>query len=123
VKDIEKELDREQTYPTAWCPRQPGEQIIGLIERYPKGADRITGKQVHIAWIATDGGERHSLWLNNAVLLNKFAELRPKPGERVGVRFLGPHPDKKYNCYRVVIDRPDTAAGIPEDLVPVPVKE
>jgi hypothetical protein len=43
--------------------------------------------------------------------LNLFAAERPRIGERVGIRYLGKHPDRNYHRFALLVDRPD---AVPE---------
>lgn len=55
--------------------------------------------------VEKDDGSRVSLWLNSTVLLGQFEREKPKVGERVGIRFLGKHPDKGYKRFTLIVDR------------------
>ena len=36
------------------------------------------------------------MWLNHAVLVDRFKKLKPKVGERIAIKCFGKHTDKKY---------------------------
>jgi hypothetical protein len=121
MRNLAQELDRDQEFPVAWKPRE-GDQIIGTIERYSTGTSSLTGDPVNICWIQTEDGDRYSIWLNNAVLISKFKDKQPKPGETIGVRYLGKHPTKNYKMFRLVVDREQQhPAELPADLEAQPV--
>lgn len=52
-----------------------------------------------------------SVWLSRTVLRGEFANAAPKPGERVGVKYVGEQTAKdgktKFHAYRVKVDRPN----------------
>jgi hypothetical protein len=65
--------------------------------------------EVRTVVVADDNGDEHSVWLFTTVILNEFRKQRPKPGERIGLRYLGKHPEKHYHRYRLMVDRPEPA--------------
>ena len=122
MKNLAAELDRDQEFPPSWRPLE-GDQIVGVIERYSHGTSSLTGDPVQIVWIEDDQGNRHSVWLNCAVLVSKFADLKPQPGERVGIRYMGKHEAKNYKIFRVVVDRAAAPPAAPTfDAPPVPAE-
>jgi hypothetical protein len=55
-----------------------------------------------------------SLWLSTTVLLDQFKRLRPRIGERIGLKYLGVHPDRGYHRYKLLVDREE-----PLDFTPL----
>ena len=63
------------------------------------------------------------MWISTTVLAAKFQALKPKVGERVGIKYLGKHATKDYKLWVMRVDReagevPDFTAGSMEDQVP-----
>ena len=110
AKDLRKELEElEEEYPPAWHP-EPGEILVGTIRRYDEG--RTPYGQVRTVIIQDEEtGERVSLWISGAVIRNEFDRLRPEPGERVGIRYLGKDQQKGYHKYKMRVDRDANSAG------------
>ena len=55
--------------------------------------------------VMQENGERVSLWLSSTVLLGLFFRLKPKPGERIGLKYLGKDPKNHYHRYHLIVDR------------------
>jgi len=67
----------------------------------------------YVANCTTAVGERVAVWLSHTVLLEQFKKQEPEPGERVGIKYHGPHPEKKYEQYTLKVDR-DTEQQVPD---------
>lgn len=107
MRDLKRELDTWTGWPPAWKPK-PGEVLVGFIESYDVGHTPFGAvRTVMIAQEAT--GEVVSVWLSSTVLLDQFQKQKPKPGERVGLKYLGRDEAKGYHRYRLLVDRPDEA--------------
>lgn len=105
---LEEEADRET--PESWVPEQAGEQIAGELVRYERGTTAY-GERI-IAVLRTRQGRERSVWLLHAVLRGEFARLRPRPGERLLVRYLGRKKSDngtEYAAYKLVVDRENRA--------------
>jgi hypothetical protein len=102
-RDIERKLaDWTGEYPEAWIPKE-GETLVGTVVEYGTGQS-IFGP-VRTAIIEKDDGERLSVWLSSTVLLSEFDRAKPRPGERVGLKYGGKHPTKGYKRFRLIVDR------------------
>lgn len=62
--------------------------------------------------VKTNAGEvtdELSVWLLHTVLVNECARAKPKPGERVGIKYLGKQKPSgggnSFHAYRVKVDR------------------
>lgn len=125
MRDLAKELEGfDGRWPASWRPKE-GEMLIGRIIRYSEGPGRFG--PVRTAIIERDDGTRASLWLSSMVLLDQFNRERPRVGERVGVKYLGKHPQKGYHRFTLVVDREEPAPdfsplGGEEDCAPQPLK-
>lgn len=67
-------------------------------------------------WIMTvekEGGEEVAVWLFHEVLKNELARVRPKPGETLGIKYVGKTKPKgggnPFHNYRVKVDRETSA--------------
>lgn len=107
MRDLWRELKDWTDWPPAWKP-EPGDVLVGTVERYDIGQTQYG--PVRTCTIRTDQGERLAIWLSTTVLLDQFRRERPKPGERIGVKYLGKHPEHGYHRYRLIVDRPQQEA-------------
>ena len=118
MRDIEHDLDAfDGTFPESWRPK-PGDKIVGRLVRYTQGESPYGPRHIAVVEAMNAGGEPYlvGIWLSHAVLVDQFKRLKPKPGERIGVKRLADVPgrgDKRgYAMFKVVVDRPD--AGAPD---------
>lgn len=106
-------------YPPYWNPEEHGNVLVGQLLRYEKGTTEYGPCDIAVV-IREDTGDTVSLWLTSFVLKERFREERPRPGERIGVKYLGKqepkHGGKPYNNYYVAVDRQggDTPWDAPE---------
>ena len=111
--DLKHKLETWSGYPPAWKP-QAGEVLVGTVTGYDIGESSFG--RVHTCMIETEEGKRFSLWLSSKVLLSQFQKYRPKVGERIGLKYQGRDEAKGYHRYRLVVDRPETAAPTFDEL-------
>jgi hypothetical protein len=105
TRDLLRELEDWDGWPEAWNPK-PGDNLVGVVRRYDQGQSMYG--PVHTVIVEREGlGELVSVWLSSTVLLALFRQHRPKVGERIGVRYLGKHPEKGYRRYVLLVDRPE----------------
>lgn len=102
-RDLERELREQASYPPSWAPRE-GESIQGRVVRYSVAPTRFG--RCHVVTLDTPKG-RLAVWLSSAALLGQFRELVPRPGEQVGILYVGLHPEKKYKLWKVLVARDD----------------
>jgi hypothetical protein len=103
MRDLFQELeDYTGEFPPAWKP-EPGDILVGKVLHYDKGFS-LYG-EVRTCIVEQDDGERVSLWLNSTVLLDQFKRLRPRIGERIGLKYLGMHPERGYHRFKLLVDR------------------
>jgi len=113
-RDLAHELETWSDEPArAWKP-EPGEVLVGELLAYRQGQGAYGP-----AWVAhvreEGSGELRAVWLFHAVALDEFRRLRPKPGERVGLRLLedGGKAGARYRRFALVVDRP-VEAEVPD---------
>jgi hypothetical protein len=112
MRDLRKELSDWDGYPEAWRP-EPGEILVGFVVGYDEGPTSY-GPVRTVIIAREEDGQKVTVWLSSTVLLDLFQKQKPRPGERVGVRYLGRDKAKGYHKYHLVIDRPE-----PVELTPL----
>jgi hypothetical protein len=104
MRNLHKELETWDGYPEAWRPK-PGEILVGFIESYDEG--HTSFGPVRTAIIAEEEtGRKWTIWLTSTVLLNLFQRHKPRPGERIGLKYFGKDEVKGYHKFHLVVDRP-----------------
>jgi len=96
-------LERWDDFPPAWRP-VPGEILVGTVEGY----DTWEGKYgaVKVAFLRdAAGGALVGVYLSSTVLLEEFRKVRPRVGEKIGIRYLGKDEEKGYHKFKVMIER------------------
>jgi hypothetical protein len=98
--------------PERWEP-EPGDSLVGTVEALEQRVG--SWKPYLVVDIRQDDGEIRRWFATHTVAKSELAKLRPKAGERIGVRYLGTHA-KGYENWRVVLDRgEEPAAAAPVD--------
>lgn len=114
----------QEEYPESWQP-DTGDFVGGVIQRYDRASTEFRGERrehpicvlevEHISGGAeVSRGDELGVWLLHTVLLSKFEELRPRPGERIGIRKTPSPPDKAYHDYVVKVDRDPEDEEVPD---------
>lgn len=128
-KEIEKQLSDklDQEYPESWIPENPGDKLIGRFVRVDTGPTSYGPQPI---FVLEKGGKEYGVWGLHAVLRSQFAACKPKPGEIVGIAYLGEKQgaSNTYKNYKVVkwtedqaqeVDWAKIAGGIdPTDFAP-----
>jgi hypothetical protein len=110
--DFERALDEDDGIPPeGWKPK-PGDMIIGVLRRYQKAESQYGPCWIAVLEARNDAGQpyRAAVWLSSTVLANEFRKLRPKVGERLGVKRLPDH-TKGYKRFLVRVDRAANESG------------
>jgi hypothetical protein len=105
MRDLKQELDTWTGYPPAWKPKL-GDALVGFIDGYDIGHTPFGAVRTCIV-TEEASNKKVSLWLSTTVLLDLFQKHKPKPGEKIGLKYLGKDEEKRYHRYRLLIDRPD----------------
>jgi hypothetical protein len=115
VSDRQFEDTIDAKFPTAWRPDQ--DEADTIIGTFVEMQSTITDYgQTFIMVLELADGSHKAVWLLHTVLKNELARAHPKPGERVGIKYLGEQktqPGSKYKSfigYRVKVDRPQGEA-------------
>lgn len=105
-RDLKAELDGDgPDRPPSW-EHEPGDVLIGTIVRYEQAETKRGLSPIMV--VRDDEGAVFAVWLTPTVLMSELRKLRPKPGERIGLKRLEDH-EKGYQMWRVVLDRPEGA--------------
>jgi hypothetical protein len=85
---------------------EPGETFVGTYVRREKGHTDGWGEK-WIMVLADSQGRLWSLWLLHTVLIDELCKLKPKPGDRLGFKYLGKVKPKSgkgpgFHAWRVV---------------------
>lgn len=92
---IEDRLDAE--YAEAWRPG-PGEKIVGEVIALSEREGAFG--RYPIVTIRTADGDERALHAFHEVLAGELANLKPKLGDEIGVKYAGKDPEKGYHRYR-----------------------
>lgn len=103
MRDLRQELqENDGEYPPSWKFQQ-GEVIVGEILAYSQASTNYGP-----AWVCLIEEEERgklAIWLTSTVLVDLFKKLKPKVGERIGLRCLGKHREKDYWRFVLKVDR------------------
>ena len=104
VRSLFDILEGWDEFPPAWKP-VPGEVLVGTVEAYDIATGKYGDSKVCVVRDPAEGS-LVAVYLSSTVLLGEFTKLRPKIGERVGIRYLGKADgENAYHRYKVVVDR------------------
>jgi hypothetical protein len=86
-----------------WRP-QVGDKIVGTLVAIGTRASQFGDQPYPLLTLATDKGEViiHAF---HSVLKNELAAQRPQVGDRIGIVFNGKPDGKRYEHYRLVVER------------------
>lgn len=100
MDDLADRLDRT---PAPWLP-EPGGRLVGRVVEVGQRESRFGGTYPVVA-VLTDSGEELLVHAYHTVLKGELAAQRPRPGDRIGIKYLGPDSGRGYERYRVIVDR------------------
>jgi len=103
--EFEQSLDHAEDYAQAWRFDQDGPVIVGHVESF--GAFDAGWGEYPIVTLRLADGTKRSVHCQREVLSHELAKVRPRIGERVGIKWLGVPDGKKYHRYIVKVDRPE----------------
>lgn len=116
MRDLRRELEEAPgggySELPMWQP-EPGDIITGRLVGY---VTRTTKRgPARIAVIDTEEneprgvcGERTGVWVTSTVLKGHFEKEMPRPGDRLGIKYAGRHPEKQYHLFSLVCERDET---------------
>lgn len=94
--NLADELDAD--YPTAWKPK-PGDKLVGTVVDISEREG--TYGPYPIVTVRTAEGEEFAVHAFHEVLSGELAKIAPKPGDELGFKYVGRHPERNYHQYRV----------------------
>jgi hypothetical protein len=93
----------------SWSPKV-GDELCGLVKGYRTNVGQYATTVATIA--DEDSGEDLALWISTGAMVDRFAELKPRVGERLYVRRLPDGHSKasgqSYKRWIIRVDRPET---------------
>jgi len=105
ARNLRGELEDWQGYAPSWRPDE-GDVLVGVVQEFTVGSTSWGDVNV-CTLLDEETDEQIAVWLSSTVLLSEFTKLDVKPGDRVGIRYDGKHPEKRYHRYVVRVDRDD----------------
>lgn len=114
---------RLDSFPTGWRPAV-GDTLIGTVTEVSTRESEFGGAYPLVV-VATEDGDEVAIHGFHAVLKNELARLRPKEGDKMGVKYHGKDDKGGYERYRVIIERaePDEWSAPDWDRMTEPVIE
>lgn len=113
ARTLEDRLNQEAA--PGWRP-EPGEQLVGTIVEISSATGDF-GEYPLLVVEKTDGTGDVAVHCFHTVLKSEVAAKRPSEGDKIGIKYLGIPTGKKYESYRVVLDRQTPAASTDWDAV------
>jgi hypothetical protein len=112
---LKDRLDEETQTAEAWRP-EPNDELIGIVRRYNM-RKMDDGTEYPIVTVEQEDGQKFAWHAFHSVGRNQLEEDKPRPGDEMGVRYLGKVDGKDggydYHSYRVAVDHktPEPPAG------------
>jgi hypothetical protein len=97
--DIDRLLE---SFPEGWRP-SPGDKLIGIVIGLQTRAGDYGDYPIVI--VRTDEGEDFAFHAFHTVARGELEKLQLREGDRIGIAYHGPHPQRRYERYRIVLVR------------------
>lgn len=94
--DLAEQLDAD--YAEGWKPGT-GDKLVGIVVDVSEREGNFGSYP--IVTVRTAAGEELAVHAFHEVLANELARIAPKPGDEIGLKYLGKHPERGYHRYRV----------------------
>jgi hypothetical protein len=88
----------------SWRP-QVGDKLVGTITSIGTRASQFGDEPYPVVTVRTDSGEEYRVFAYHSVLKAELAEQRPQVGDRIGISYLGKPEGRKWEAYKVVLQR------------------
>jgi hypothetical protein len=128
MRDLYRELNESSdALRESWKPN-PGDLIAGTVQGYETAEGKFGPVTLLILAEEDESGKptgsEVTVWLAHKVLWDEVRKLKPRIGERIGIRRLEDNATKGYARYRVIVDREDgqDSSFVPNFDEPDPVK-
>jgi len=118
VSTFETRLD---SFPTGWRP-EIGDALVGTVTEISTRESEFGGDYPLVV-VATEDGDEIAIHGFHAVLKNELARLRPREGDKLGIKYHGRDVKGGYERYRVIIDRADGWSAPDWDRMTEPVPD
>lgn len=105
MSTLEERLSRE---PEGWRP-SPGDQLIGTVLDIDTRTSDYGEGVYPLLLVETTDDKLYAVHAFHTVLKSELARRRPNIGDRIGIRYSGIPDGKKYEHYRVELERPTVA--------------
>jgi hypothetical protein len=89
-------LDRN--FPPAWR-FEPGDKLVGQVIDLTEREGNFG--RYPVVTLRTDNGDEFAVHAFHEVLARNLAHVAPEVGDRIGIKYLGKHPERGYHAYRV----------------------
>jgi hypothetical protein len=93
---VSDRLDRD--FAPAWR-FEPGGKLVGEVIGLTERAGNFG--RYPIVTLRTDNGDEFAVHAFHEVLARNLAQVAPEVGDRIGIKYLGKHPERGYHAYRV----------------------
>jgi hypothetical protein len=100
MESIDHRLDAETT---GWKPAA-GDKLVGVIVDIDE-RDAGYGPYPVVTILSDDDSKQYAFHGFHTVARSELAKAKPQVGEQIGVKYLGKPEGKKYESYRVTVDR------------------
>ena len=107
---ITERLNRD-TAP-GWRP-EPGDEIIGAVIAVDVASSKYNGNYP-VVTVLTEDGQEVAVHGFHSVLKSEFQRKQPRINDTLGVKYVGIPEGKKYEHYRVVVERPHPDVHAPD---------
>ena len=107
MRSLEERLD---TFAEAWRPKT-GDKLIGTVVDLDERESEYDEEPYPIVTVRTDDGQELAFHGFHTVARNELAKQRPRVGERIGIAYHGVPEGRKYEAYRIIVERDE-----PRDL-------
>lgn len=96
MSTVQDQLDRD--FAPGWKPKA-GDKLVGVVVDVTE-RDGSYGRYP-IVTIRVEDGDELAVHAFHEVLQSELAKVAPKPGDELGIAYLGKHEERGYHRYRV----------------------
>lgn len=96
-RNLQDELDNTATF---WKPEE-GDSLVGTVIKFGSFENKYGERKTMT--VKDDQGELWDILLGTKILIEELEKAAP--GDRVGLKYLGVHPQKGYQRYKVIVEK------------------